>query len=386
MTEVIPNEYIVVFKQHLPEDVCNEHCEWAHSTHTSACAVRTADDGPELTGIGERYNFENLNAYHANIDESTKNEIEAREEVAYVEQNQVVHATGVVVQKPVPSWGLARMSSNKPLPHPLPKDLAYEYDSTAGAGTYGYVIDTGIRTTHHDFGGRAKWGKTTVPGSSDTDKAGHGTHVAGTIGGTKYGMAKKCTLIAVKVLGDNGSGSTTSVIAGIQWAVTDARAKGIKKCVANMSLGGGKSDALNGAVAAAVKAGLTMVVAAGNDDKDAKNYSPASEPLAFTIGSIDDDDKKSSYSNWGKSLDLWGPGRNITSAWIRNDDDSNTISGTSMATPHIAGLGLCLIGKDPTKYPTCAKLTEAITALARRNTKVAVVPTGTTTLIGFNGL
>jgi len=390
--DAIPNEYVVVFKQHIPEDVCVEHCDWAHSAHTEASALRAESDGPELTGVGDKFNFEGFNAYVASIDESLKNEIEAKEEVAYVEPNQVVVATGVVVQKPVPSWGLARVSSNKkltpqPLPRPPPKELGYEYDATAGTGTWGYVIDTGIRVTHKDFGGRAKWGTNTVAGSSNTDMNGHGTHVAGTMGGTSYGLAKKCTLIAVKVLGDNGQGSTASVMAGIDWAVKDSKNNGrIKKSVANMSLGGGFSQALNNTVAAAVKAGLTVVVAAGNDNKDASGSSPASEPLAYTIGSIDSTDGKSSYSNFGKCLDLWGPGRDITSAWKDSDTATNTISGTSMASPHIAGLALALIATNPTKYCTPAVITQGLTALATKNTKVPTVPAGTTTLIGFNGL
>jgi oryzin len=388
MSEVIPNQYIVVFKQHAPEDVCQQHCEWAQSTHTEASALRAESDGPELTGVGEQFNFENLSGYVASIDENLKNEIEAREEVDYVEPDYVVTASNTVVQKPVPSWGLARMSSNKKLANPLPKDMAYQYDSSAGSGCYGYIIDTGILITHVDFEGRASWGTNTVPGSSNTDKAGHGTHVAGTVGGKTYGMAKKCKLIAVKVLGDNGSGSTSGVIQGVQWSVNHAKSKGwIKKSCANMSLGGGKSLALNRAVAGAVKAGMVMCVAAGNDNKDAINYSPASEPLAYTIGSIDPNDTKSSYSNFGKCVDLFAPGRNITSCWIQPDNKgSNTISGTSMATPHVCGLALCLIACHPAKYPHPNSVTKAITALAAKNTRVVPpVPAGTTTLIGFNG-
>lgn len=387
--EVVPNQYIVVFKQHVPEEVCQAHCEWAHSTHTEAAALRAESDGPEITGVGEKFAFESLNGYVGSFDESLKNEVEAREEVDYVEPDYVVYASTTVTQKNVPSWGLARMSSPKKLANPLPKDLAYQYDSTAGAGCYAYIIDTGILTTHVDFEGRASWGTNTVPGSTNTDKAGHGTHVAGTVGSKTYGMAKKCKLIAVKVLGDNGSGTTAGVIKGVEWAVSNAKAKGwIKKSCGNMSLGGGKSLALNAAVAQAVRAGMVMCVAAGNSNQDAANFSPASEPLAYTIGSIDPTDTKSSFSNYGKVVDLFAPGRNITSCWIQPDNKgTNTISGTSMATPHVCGLALCLIGQNPAKYPNPNAVTKAIAALAAKNTRVVPpVPAGTTTLIGFNGL
>lgn len=389
MSEVIPNQYIVVFKPHAPEEAVAQHVEWAQSTHTESSALRAESDGPELTGVGEQFNIENFSGYVANIDESLKNEIEARDEVDYVEPDYVVTASAVSEQKNVPSWGLARISSNKKLPNPTAKDLAYQYDSTAGAGTYAYVIDTGILTTHVDFEGRASWGYNAVPGSTNTDKAGHGTHVAGTIGSKTYGVAKKTKLIAVKVLGDNGSGSTSGVINGVNWAVNNAKSKGwIKKSVANLSLGGGKSEALNAAVANAVRAGLTVVVAAGNDNKDAANYSPASEPLAYTIGSTDPNDTKSSYSNWGKVVDIFAPGRNITSTWIQPDNKgTNTISGTSMASPHVAGLVVALIATNPAKYSTPAAITQALNALATKNSRVVPpVPAGTTTLIGFNGL
>jgi oryzin len=241
--ESVPNEYIVVFKQHVAEDVCQEHCEWVQGAHVESLATR--DGGDEVTGLGEQFSFPTLNAYVGSFDASLKDVIEAREEVItppihsfakrtltivvkvdFVEPNYVVRASGLVTQNDVPSWGLSRISNNVKVTSAT-KDYCYE--SSAGEGTTGYIIDTGIRATHQDFGGRATFGYNAVAGSTNTDKAGHGTHVAGTIGGTKYGVAKKASLIGVKVLGDNGSGSTAGVISGLQWAANDAQKKGIIK-------------------------------------------------------------------------------------------------------------------------------------------------------------
>jgi len=212
----------------------------------------------------------------------------------------------------------------------------------------------GIYTAHPDFGGRATWGTNTID-TTNSDCNGHGTHVAGTVGGTTFGVAKKVNLIAVKVLDCGGSGSYAAVISGIDWATAQHQKSGKTTSVANMSLGGGKSTAVNQAVAAAVAGGVVMVVAAGNSNADACNTSPASEPTAITVGSTDTGvnvendqvDVRSYFSNYGTCVHIFAPGSDITSAWIP-PATQNTISGTSMASPHICGIAALLVGETPT--------------------------------------
>ena len=227
----------------------------------------------------------------------------------------------------------------------------YIYDNQGGEGVDAYVIDTGINVQHVEFEGRASWG-VAIADNKYEDGVGHGTHCAGTIGSRTYGIAKKAKLIAVKVLGSDGSGSTSDVIAGVQWAARQATAKAIaaanelaltgkakhKGSVANMSLGGGKSPSLDLAVNRAADAGLHFAVAAGNDDRDACDYSPAAAEKPITVGASTLADERASFSNWGQCVDVFGPGLNILSTWIGNNTATNTISGTSMATPHTAGL------------------------------------------------
>jgi len=211
-------------------------------------------------------------------------------------------------------------------------------------------------TTHTEFGGRAVFGANFAGDGKNQDCNGHGTHVAGTVGGTTYGVAKKVTIIGVKVLGCTGSGTNAGVISGIQWAATNKKGK---PSVANMSLGGGYSKATNDAVAAAVKAGIAFAVAAGNENQDACNVSPASEPTAITVGSTDVSDKgkdsqsdiRSSFSNWGKCVKIFAPGSLITSAWYTSNTAINTISGTSMASPHVAGAAAVYLGANPNATP-----------------------------------
>jgi len=224
----------------------------------------------------------------------------------------------------------------------------YFYDESAGEGQVVYVIDTGVNIEHEEFEGRAKWGKTMISGAKDTDGQGHGTHVAGTVAGKTYGVAKKATVIAVKVLGDNGFGSNSDVIAGVNWVADEVKKSG-KKAIVNMSLGGSYSRALNNAVIQAIKeAGLIFVVAAGNDDINAEYASPASVAEAITVGSTAEDDTRSYFSNYGRVVDVFAPGNNITSAWIGSKSATNTISGTSMAAPHVAGLAAYLLGLGET--------------------------------------
>jgi subtilisin family serine protease len=260
--------------------------------------------------------------------------------VAYVQQNRTVRASGT--QNNPPSWGLDRIDQRA-----LPTDKVYQYPVT-GSGVTAYVIDTGIRISHSDFGGRASHGYDFVDNDPDaTDCEGHGTHVAGTVGGTTYGVAKEVKLVGVRVLGCDGSGTTASVIAGINWVTENA----VRPAVANMSLGGGADPALDEAVADSIAAGIPYAVAGGNDNVDACEQSPARVPDALTVGATADTDARASFSNYGKCLDIFAPGQAITSAGIADDKASESLSGTSMAAPHVAGAAALVLAANPSYDP-----------------------------------
>jgi len=277
-------------------------------------------------------------------------------EVDYVEHDQAVFATDI--EKGAP-WGLARISHRKKLGFGTFRE--YIYDGHGGEGVDAYVIDTGINVHHVEFQGRAKWGMTVPQNDVDEDANGHGTHCAGTIASKKYGVAKAAHVIAVKVLGSNGSGTMSDVLTGVQWAASQAQAKlaaaraeyqatgktSHKGSVANMSLGGGKSRALDDVVNAAVDGGLHFAVAAGNENKDACNTSPAGAARAITVGASTLADTRAYFSNHGPCVDVFAPGLNILSTWNSGNSSTNTISGTSMASPHVAGLVAYLLSIYP---------------------------------------
>ncbi|RPA95407.1 subtilisin-like protein [Choiromyces venosus 120613-1] len=386
---IIPNHFIIVFKPEVPKARCQEHCQWAAELYTQRISARSAaGEEPETSGISHHYSFPTWNGYAGSFDEYVRNEIGSRDEVDFIEPDYKVYTKDFITQDDVPSWGLARISHDEKLT--ADTRTTYTYDSSAGEGTRAYIIDTGILADHEDFGGRATFGHNAVAGSSDTDKNGHGTHVSGTIGGSTFGVAKKTTLIGVKVLGDNGQGSNSTVIAGLQWAVEHAEADGVtNKSVANMSLGGQSSRAMNDAVAAVVRMGLTVCAAAGNENQLADTSSPASEPTVITVGAIGDGDSEADFSNFGKLVDILAPGINITSAWIdvlggTSLNKTRTINGTSMATPHVTGLAAYLIAKEGLSGSTA--VTKRIKALAAKNSRqVAVLKAGSPNLIAYNG-
>ncbi|GAA3664191.1 serine protease [Lentzea roselyniae] len=287
-----------------------------------------------------------LRGFSAQMSEAQAKRLAADPAVAHVEQDGEVHLSET--QTPTPSWGLDRIDQRT-----LPLDNSYTYPNR-GAGVTAYIIDTGIRVSHSDFGGRAVHGRDTVDNDNDaTDCNGHGTHVAGTVGGTKYGVAKDVKLVAVRVLNCAGSGTFAGVIAGIDWVTEQVNSNPANKpAVANMSLGGGANQTVDDAVKRSIDAGVTYGLAAGNDNGgNACNTSPARTPEAITVGSTDRTDARSSFSNLGSCLDIFAPGRDITSAWLTNDDATNTISGTSMATPHVVGAAAVFLGSSPTATP-----------------------------------
>jgi len=264
----------------------------------------------------------------------------------FIEEDQIMHAyQGCTSQTQVPSWGLPRISERD-----MSLDDTYAYPVTSGQGVTAYIIDTGIMVTHNDFEGRASFGFKATPSWSNTDGHGHGTHVASTVSGKLYGVTKQAMLVAVKVLGDDGSGTNAGVIAGVDWSTGHYRQSG-KPGVANLSLGGGFSAALNTAVTNAMKAGLFTVVAAGNSNADACNYSPSSAKDVITVGSSDSSpsqtDVRSYFSNYGSCTDIFAPGSDIAGAWIGSNTATRTISGTSMASPHVCGVAALILGTNP---------------------------------------
>ncbi len=261
--------------------------------------------------------------------------------VDYVEQDQTVSLNTTGTFQTSATWGLARIDQRD-----RPVGTEYHYNFT-GPVVNAFILDTGI-AAHVEFGSRLKPGHSVIADGNGThDCYGHGTHVAGTVGGTLYGVAKAVSLIPVRVLDCAGSGTVSGVIAGINW-VADST---LRPAVANMSLGGGKSTAMNTAVAGAVNAGVTMVVAAGNSTANACNYSPASAPTAITVAASNSSDAKPSWSNYGTCVDIFGPGVSITSAWNTSTTALAIGSGTSMAAPHVAGVAALALQANPAATP-----------------------------------
>ncbi|MEU9053747.1 S8 family peptidase [Streptomyces sp. NPDC048384] len=296
-----------------------------------------------------------LNGYTAGLSATEARQLAADPAVASVEQNQRVQPADTT-QTSAP-WGLDRIDQSA-----LPLSGTYTYPDSAGSGVTAYVIDTGVRITHQQISGRASYGYDAVDGDTTaSDGNGHGTHVATTIAGSTYGVAKKAKIVAVRVLDNAGSGTTAGVIAGIDWVTNNHSGPS----VANLSLGGGASTTLDTAVRNSIASGVTYAVAAGNSNANASSYSPARVTEAITVGATTSSDARASYSNYGSVLDIFAPGSSITAGWYTSDTATNTISGTSMATPHVAGAAAVYLANHTSATP--ASVASALTGGATTN-------------------
>ncbi|WP_320066863.1 S8 family peptidase [Micromonospora sp. RTGN7] len=329
----VPSSYIVVLKDTAVGGKAGTRSA-AVTSSADKLATRYGGDVAQVYGAA-------LNGFEARLSEAAAKRLAADPSVAWVEQN---HEVSIETTQTNPPWGLDRIDQTS-----LPLNSAYSYTST-GSGVTAYIIDTGILTSHTNFGGRAVDGYDAVDNALPAaDCNGHGTHVAGTVGGSTYGVAKGVRLVAVRVLNCAGSGTNAGVIAGVNWVTSNHQAG--QPAVANMSLGGGLNTSLNTAVANSVADGVTYAVAAGNSNANACNYSPAAVASAITVGATQSNGARASYSNYGTCVDIFAPGTGVLSAWYTSTTATNTISGTSMASPHVAGGAARVLQNNPSWSP-----------------------------------
>lgn len=360
----IPGRYIVVFK-----DTVND-------VQAEALALARGHGGQIQYVYGHA-----IKGFSATFSDAAVQALKNNPNVDYIEQDQTVslQETPVAQAESQATWGLDRSDQ---VTRPL--DSVYQYNYK-GAGINAFIIDTGIRSDHIEFTGRIQPGYNVAPDSAGVvdsantaDCNGHGTHVSGTVGGTVFGVAKGVTLIPVRVLDCTGSGTSSGVIAGVNWVA----ASSLRPAVANMSLGmSAVSTAVNSAVAGAVGKGVTMVVAAGNSNVDACTASPASEPSAITVGATDINDARASYSNFGTCLDVFAPGSSITSAWYSASNAAAILSGTSMAAPHVTGIAALALAANPTANPI--DVAAFLTSKASAN-QLTSIGTGSPNLLAYS--
>ncbi|KAI2602004.1 oryzin precursor [Hypoxylon sp. NC1633] len=359
--------YIVTLRNGLDSSTIEQHVQRAASLHARS-------DSP-MVEMGRRWSIGSWNAYSCSMDGDTLAQITTDDAVEFVEPDSPISLLKHITQTRT-SWGLSAIS------HRVMNHTDYVYDSKAGEGTWAYILDSGLLDTHNEFEGRAFLGYNAV-GGEFVDDFGHGTHVAGTIAGKTYGVAKKAQLISVKIFGEYRA-FTSDLLDGFHWAVQNMTAENrLGTAIISISAGGETREAINRAVEEAYKQGVLTVAAAGNSDEDAKSLSPASAPNAMTVGAIGRGRSRSSFSNWGDLVDIFAPGENIVSAWTGNNSDTRLVTGTSMAAPHISGLILYLKSIIPyrTKTPS-----DAFRELQRLATGGVVGDVkGSKNLLGFNG-
>ncbi|TDZ61490.1 Alkaline proteinase [Colletotrichum trifolii] len=383
--DIVPGKYIVTLKE---TAAVESHLDWVSDVHRRSLGKR------DTAGVENKFNISSWNAYSGEFDDATIEEIKKNPEVALVEPDYYVYLNFTVeevtteeanekraltTQSGAP-WGLGSIS------HRTSGSTQYIYDTTAGANTYAYVIDSGVVVSHSQFGGRATLGYNAFT-SAHTDTLGHGTHVAGTIGGSTYGVAKKTNLISVKVF-EGARGTDSTILAGFNWAVNDITSKSrAARSVLNLSLGGPASSTWTTAINAAYTNGVLAVVAAGNGDDFGRplpvsSQSPANVPNALTVAAIDSSWRPATFTNYGAGVDIFGPGVSILSAYIGGSSATASLSGTSMATPHVAGLVVYLQALEGLSTP--AAVTSRIKALGTSG-RITGTLSGSPNLVAYNG-
>ncbi|KAI9099894.1 peptidase S8/S53 domain-containing protein [Phlyctochytrium arcticum] len=355
------DRYIVALKPEASSKDLDNHINWLLDILTKNNIVdqQTAE---KFAGILTKFDSEFIRGYECHIPKLVVDLLKGNSLVNIVEQDQYV---GIVQQVDPPTanlsasfisaisgndtqlqrnppWGLDRIS------HREPGFLGvYPYPPNGGVGIDIYVVDTGCNTNHQDFGGRARFGASFSPNGND-DGNGHGTHVAGTAAGTIYGVAKGANIIAVKVLDNDGQALISQVIKGVEWVLQQIRARPTRRAVINMSLGGGgKSALLNNVISQAVQLDVPVAAAAGNNNTDACLTSPGDSEFVLTVGASDENDRRATFSNWGRCVKIMAPGTNITSTWITSNTATRIAQGTSMASPHVAGLMALVLSTYP---------------------------------------
>ncbi|KAI1862965.1 hypothetical protein JX265_009011 [Neoarthrinium moseri] len=369
----VPHNYIITLRPH--HTATN-----ARTLLKTAIAKKLA--GTKHQGILRTFgNIDGLTALHVDCDPNTLEAIRNHPSVQSVHQDGFVHGQFVIPRiEPRddlvagPTWGLGRIS------HRDPGVIGYDFKQPPH--TRLYVLDTGVRITHKEFGSRAVWGANFVDGSPNNDENGHGTHIAATAAGNTVGVDNSTTIVAVKCLDKNSVGTWSGILAAIDWAVGDAQSRSIiTRSVINMSIGGPTFPPLDDMVAKANAAGMTIVVAASNYGADASGYSPARSPAVITVAAIDRTDTRPSWSNYGSSVTVFAPGVDISSAWLSSDSAYATLSGTSMASPHVAGLATYLMSREGLAGPVAVR--RRMVQLATNGRVIGA--DGSPNLIAYNG-
>ncbi|KAH7160681.1 peptidase S8/S53 domain-containing protein [Dactylonectria macrodidyma] len=376
----VPGKYIVTLNADASTDA---HLNWVADVHRRSLSKR------DTAGVETTYNISDWSAYSGEFDDATLEEIKASPDVAFVEPDYYMYLSDAeptelderaLTTQSSATWGLGTIS------HRTSGSTSYIYDTSAGSGTYAYVVDSGVLVGHSQFGGRATLGYNVFTGAH-TDTLGHGTHVAGTIGGSTYGVAKQTNIISVKVF-QGREGTTSTILQGYNWAVNDIVAKGRQaRSVINLSLGGPASSTWTNAINAGYTSGVLSVVAAGNGDENGvplpvSSQSPANAPNALTVGAIDSSWRPASFTNYGAGVDILAPGVSVLSSYIGSTSATASLSGTSMAAPHVAGLAVYLQALEGLSTP--AAVTNRIKSLGTSG-RITGTLNGSPNLVSYNG-